>query len=53
MVTSIHGKHLLNDNPLGLLIGRGPWERDRQDAILHLGLDILRLTRSISIQRRE
>jgi hypothetical protein len=36
---------LLNDNALGLLFGRGLWKRERQDAVLHLGLHIFGLTR--------
>ena len=39
----MRAEHLLNDDVLRLLIGRYPWESDRQDAILHLGLDVFSL----------
>ena len=42
-VSTMRAEHLLNDDVLRLLIGRYPWESDRQDAILHLGLDVFRL----------
>ena len=44
---------LLNNDSLSLLFGRGLWKRNRQDAVLHLGLHVLGLTRCVSIQRRE
>jgi hypothetical protein len=49
MVRRVHGKHLLDDDALGLLFGRNLRERDRQDAILHLGLHIFGLTRRVSV----
>ena len=50
---SIQARHLLNGDALGLLFGRGLWERDRQDPAFHLGLHILGLTGCIGIQRQE
>jgi hypothetical protein len=43
---------LPDGNTLGLLFGRCLWKRDRQDAVLHLGLYILWLTRCVSIHCR-
>ena len=53
MVSSVQGIHLLDDDALGLLFGRNLWERDRQDAILHLGIHIFGLTRCVSVPNVE
>jgi len=46
-------KRLLDGNALSLLFWRYLWERDLQDAVLHLGLDIFGLTLCVSTHGRE